>query len=58
MGVRSFLVVGSHTSDYLGGHGDLVSRLIIRGTRVTIWVIEVINLLTKSPDPPSTRFSG
>ena len=34
---------------YLGGHGDLVSRVIIRITRVTIWVIGVINLLTKSP---------
>ena len=38
---------------YLEGHGDLVSGLVIRITRVTIWVIGVINLLTKSPDPPS-----
>ena len=34
---------------YLEGHGDLVSRLIRGITRVTIWVIGVINLLTKSP---------
>ena len=38
---------------YLEGHGDLVSRLIIRITRVTTWVFGVMNLLTKSPDPPS-----
>ena len=35
--------------DYLEGQGDLVSRLIMGINRVTIWVIEVINLLTKSP---------
>ena len=35
------------------GHGDLISRLIVRIPRVTIWVIGVINLLTKSTDPPS-----
>ena len=34
---------------YLEGHGDLVSRLTLRITRVTIWVIWAINLLTKSP---------
>ena len=34
---------------YLEGHGDLVSRLITRITRDTMWVIEIINLLTKSP---------
>ena len=34
---------------YLEGQGDLVSRVITRITRVTIWVIGVINLLTKSP---------
>ena len=34
---------------YLEGQGDLVSRLITRITRVTIWVIGVINLVTKSP---------
>ena len=33
---------------YLEGHGDLVSRLIIRIIRVTIGVIGVINLLSKS----------
>ena len=31
------------------GQGDLVSGLIMGITRVTIWVIGVINLLTKSP---------
>ena len=34
---------------YLEGHGDLVSRLIMEISGVTIWVIGVINLLTKSP---------
>ena len=34
---------------YLEGHGDIVSRLISRINRLTIWVIGVINLLTKSP---------
>ena len=34
---------------YLEGHADLVSRLIIRVTRVTIWVIGAITLLAKSP---------
>ena len=34
---------------YLEGHGDLLSRLIIRISRVTVWVIGVLNLLTKSP---------
>ena len=38
----------------LGGSGDLVSRLIMGIFRVTIWVIGIINLLTKSPDPPSS----
>ena len=35
--------------EYLEGHGDLVRGLIIKITRVTIWVIGVIGLLTKSP---------
>ena len=34
---------------YLEGQGDLVSGLIMGIIRVTIWVIGVINLLTKSP---------
>ena len=34
---------------YLEGQGDLVSRLITWITRVTMWVIGVINLLAKSP---------
>ena len=34
---------------YLEGQGDLVSRLIMGIIGVTIWVIGVINLLTKSP---------
>ena len=38
---------------YLGGQGDLVNRLLMGISRVTIWLIGVINLLTKSPDPPS-----
>ena len=35
-------------STYLGGQGDLVSRLIMGINGVTIWVIGVTNLLTKS----------
>ena len=33
---------------YLEGQGDLVSRLIMGICKVTIWVIRVINLFTKS----------
>ena len=33
----------------LGGSGDFVSGLIRGISRVTIWVIGVINLLNKSP---------
>ena len=33
----------------LKGQGDLVSGSIMGITRVTIWAIGVINLLTKSP---------
>ena len=38
---------------HLEGHGDLVSRLRMGISRDTIWVIGVINVLTKPPDPPS-----
>ena len=34
---------------YLGGKGDLVSRLLMGINGVTIWVVGVIDLLTKSP---------
>ena len=34
---------------YLEGQGDLATILISGITRVTIWVIKVINLLTTSP---------
>ena len=34
---------------YLEGQGDLVNGLIMGISRVTIWVIGVISLLTKSP---------
>ena len=34
---------------YLEGQGDSISRLVMGIARVTIWVIGVINLLTKSP---------
>ena len=40
--VKGFRVGG------LEGQEDLVSRLIVRIIRVTIWVTGVINLLTKS----------
>ena len=42
------------TSDYPGameGRGDLVSGLILEITGVIIWLIGVINQLTKSPWP-------
>ena len=38
--------MGTH---YLEGQGDLVSRLIRGITRVIMWVLGVVNLLTKSP---------
>ena len=34
---------------YLEGQGDLVSRLIMGIIGVTIWLIGVISILTKSP---------
>ena len=34
---------------HLEGQGNLVRRLIKGITRVTIWVIGVLNLLTRSP---------
>ena len=34
---------------YLEGHGDLVSRVIMGISRVTIWAMGNINLLTKVP---------
>ena len=34
---------------YLEGQGDLVSRFIMEISGLTIWVIRVIFLLTKSP---------
>ena len=37
---------------YLEGQGDLVSRAIMGILRLTIWVIGVMNLLTKSHPPP------
>ena len=36
---------------YLEGQGDLVSRLILGITGVSIRIIGVIDLLTKSPGP-------
>ena len=33
----------------MGGQGDLVSRLVMGRNGVTMWVLGVINLLTKSP---------
>ena len=38
---------------YLKGQGDLVSRLITPITHIVTLLIPVINLLPKSPDPPS-----
>ena len=44
-------VVSGNAKPYLEGQGDLVNGLIMGITRVTIWAIGVINLLTKSPRP-------
>ena len=40
---------GSKPPTCLEGHGDLVSRLVMGIIGVIIWLIGVINLLTKSP---------
>ena len=45
------LTFGSLDS-YLKDHGDLVSRLMTRMSRIISPVILMINPLTKSPDPP------
>ena len=45
----SGLTSSSESWVYLEGHGDLVSRLIMGISRVVIWIIGFINLLTKSP---------
>ena len=37
------------TRSYLEGQGDAVSRSIMRISRVTTWLMGVINLLTKCP---------
>ena len=44
----------SQNHQYSEDHGDLVSRLTMAITRVTIWIAAVICLLTRSPDPPTT----
>ena len=40
---------GEFSWGYLEGQGDLVSGLIMGVSRVPIWVLGGINLLTKSP---------
>ena len=41
-------ILGSQISGvYLVGQGDLASRLVMGIIKVTIWVIGIINLLTK-----------
>ena len=45
----ALLPVGGADVGYLGGQGDLISRLIMGIIGVTTWVIGVTNLLTKSP---------
>ena len=37
----------------LGGHGDLLTRLLRGIARFVLWDIRVINLLAKPPDPSS-----
>ena len=41
---------------HLEGQGDLVNRLLVTITRVTIWVLGAINLLTKPPRPSKYNF--
>ena len=38
----------------VGGSGDVVSWLITGMTRVIVWLIRVISILTRSPDLVST----
>ena len=38
---------------YLEGQGDWAGRLLVGITRITVWVIGVINLPTKFSGPPS-----
>ena len=45
----TFLVVLFVLIQYLEGHGDLVNGLIMGVIEVVIWLILVINLVTKSP---------
>ena len=47
-----------YSKPYLEGHRDLVTTLIVRITRVTIWAIGVINHLLSPPDPSSTHLAG
>ena len=35
------------------GKNGLGSRLVMGMSRVTLWVIGAVNLISKSPDPPS-----
>ena len=50
---QTFLISWRHECcrHYLEGHGDLVSRVVIGVTGVIIWLMGVINLLSKSPCP-------
>ena len=41
---------------YLEGQGDSVSRLIAPISHIVTRVIPLMNLLTKSPDPPGTTY--
>ena len=43
--------IGGTGRNYLEGHGDLVSRVIIRITRVTIRVIGILTFLLSPTDP-------
>ena len=62
--VRNLRVVAkfSHNSrnhrPYLDGQEDLVSRLITPTTHIVTLIIPIINLLAKSPDPPSKPQNG
>ena len=52
------LSAGTEISKHiLEGQGDLVSRLIIGISGVTVWLIGFISILGRSPGPPSSSYN-
>ena len=50
----SFFAGGEDQIETGAGRGQGFHTRRVRVTRFTIWIIGVVNLLTKSPDPPSS----